>query len=192
MNPRKRMIVVLATLVASMTAAAAVLAWADPTEEAAARQLAPREILVVVQTVVGSADSGSLPANHPVAIVAAEDRVTEGRLLRATGRQRTCHFWIDADGRPFRGSLWDQFNAAEGCPDGVRLEVVPPGKGQPMTTTQWLTVRALVDVLSERVGGEVRLPVSLGPDWSTVYGVEEGRLFELAPAALPLDAPSQD
>ncbi|UCF32624.1 MAG: hypothetical protein JSV78_09855 [Phycisphaerales bacterium] len=182
MQARTRMFKALGCLVLAMTGASLLLAWMDPSPPIISpptisgdERLAGMRGVVVERVDVRDGRWNSIE-------IVAGASAASGRLLRASSQQREVHFVVDDLGKPHRIGLWDDQRGAAGKVGTVRIEVVQPRSGEPMTAAQLATLQALILAINEEImPGDSSLPIRLDGAWSRVYGLQEGDVFDLAP-----------
>ncbi|MFQ5414352.1 MAG: hypothetical protein ACE5E6_07820 [Phycisphaerae bacterium] len=181
MNQQGRVVRTLACLVGAMTAAAALLAWADPTGALPEPALSTEQIIALAEARVVDATRAGAAMWREIAITPGTALPGHGTKLVGAPARDDVHFSVDVDGRAECGLPWRRQQFVTGAAGAVRIEVVEPSAGGPMTSSQWLCVRTLIAALNRRVmppGGS--LPIRLHAAWARVYGLEEGAVHRLA------------
>jgi hypothetical protein len=172
----------LGCLVLAMTGASLLLAWLDPSPPIVTPPtVSSGERLAGMRRVVMERVDVQDGCWNSIEIVAGT-AAASGRLLRASSHQREVHFVVDDLGRAHRIGLWNDQRGAAGKAGMVRIEVVQPRSGEPMTAAQLATLQALILAIDEEImPGSFSLPIRLDGAWSRVYGLQESDVFDIAP-----------
>ncbi len=170
MTQRPRMVNTLVCLVVSMTGAAGLLGYLDPSVSPSADSLPFETIESVAWEVV--ADTFDLDPQRwqSVNVASRLESGEQGTLLVARASRVSSHFFVHFDGRISCGSLWrDQLELAD-SPGTIVVEVAQGGPGELMSEAQWVGVRSLVRSLTETVSpAGVELPITTDNSWQTAY-----------------------
>ena len=183
MDQRSRMTKTLGCLATAMTAAAALLAWADPTVSVPRTSRSPDEIRQSVHDLLAEGASFDPNMWHDVELLACPSTARPARFLTSLPAEADYHLLVDDDARLAQTDLWrGQFDVAD-APHTLRIGVSRRAPGQPMSSAQWFCVRTLVTSLSAVAGSDqLARSVRLHPSWGSIYGIEDGTLLALEAA----------
>ena len=171
----------LGCLAVSMTGVAWLLAWIDPAPPTAEGGVPVELVAARAQSVVETPTRIDSSRWLRVEIVAGDRLTGDVARLTASATVPDAHFVVDAQGEPAPAPLWLEQQGAAQVPDAVRIEVACRAANEPMTRTQWATVRGLVRALNARLCPEGKsLPIEVDPTWQQVYGLRPGAVFELS------------
>lgn len=165
MGQRKRTVTVVAYLAAAMGCTATLLAWMDPSPPPSPQPLTAEQMLRLARSVV--TDTVVIEPNRwqRVEVFASSSASSAGPMLTARSDALETHFFVSAAGRPSRASRWCTQRSARGSNAAVRIQVVRPRGQQPMTSSQWFCVRAILLALDEAIATTANpLPVHVQPD----------------------------
>jgi len=181
MDHSTRMLRTLGALVVSMTGTATLLGWIDPSPSIAEPAVSIEELISAAHTAVTD-ETTPIPGRWAgVELLAYPVPAGSDRLLAARAETNDVHFTVDQYGRYESSALWrGQALAADGHTD-IRIRIVQLGDGEPMSTTQWTAVRALVAALTSALGVTGDLAVSLEPTFGEIYGLTPGTVVQVAP-----------
>jgi len=181
MDHSTRMLRTLGVLVVSMTGTAALLSWIDPSPAATGPTVSIEELVDAARTAVTERTRPIRGRWAGVQLQAQPASTGAERLLTAQAAIEDVHFTVDENGRCISSELWHrQGFAPDGQPD-IRVRIVQTANGEPMSTVQWIGVRALMGALDSVLGNENDLAVSLEPTFGDVYGLEPGTVVQVQP-----------
>lgn len=182
MNQPTRMFNTLCCLVVAMTSASLLLGWVDPSAELPDVVLSADELLSQADTTVNQDVQIQTQRWSDIEILSGTAMIGGGRLLTASSDDDQPHFYIDLDGKVFRGGKWRSQSSVQHLPNSICIRVANSGKNKPMSVKQWAGVRALVSTLNHTITpAGSSLPVFLEDIWSDVYNLEKGVEIQIAP-----------
>lgn len=183
MDQRSRMTRTLGCLATAMTAAAALLAWADPTVSVPRAIRSPDEIRQSVHDLLAESVFFDPDMWHDVEILACPSTARPASFLTALPAEADYHWLVDDDARLAQTDLWRGQSGVADAPHTLRISVSRRAGGQPMSSAQWLCVRTLVTSLTAATGSDqLAHSVRLHPSWGSIYGIEDGTLLALEAA----------
>lgn len=182
MNQSTRMFKTLGFLVVAMTAASALLGWADPSVDQSEPELTAQQVLSRATSLVNK--NVDIRFGHwlDIDILSGPPVQHSGRLLTASADTDQAHFYVDEMGHLYRGVMWRYQEASNEEPDSIRIRVSSPGEHQPMSAAQWTGLRALISSLNQSLSGsENSMPAYLEESWSNIYGLDAGTAIQVDP-----------
>lgn len=188
MIDRPRMARTLVLLVIAMTGTTAFLGWIDPAPSNLPTPLALDDILRGHYQLLSDLDGHRAEPWQEVQLQVDAQISTSGMLLVGTANSDEWHFRIDPTGRATVSRRWREQVPVLDAPASIRIIVARAGLSEPISPVQWVSIRALVGMLSERLNsGATGLPVRLEHELSQRYGLEPDRAVQFAP--LPASQP---
>ncbi len=181
MDHSTRMLRTLGVLAVSMTGTATLLGWIDPSTGSSDSVISIDELVSAAHTAV-TKDTTPIPGRWAgVELLSYAVAPGSDRFLTAHAAAHDVHFTVDECGRCESSALWrGQALGPDGHPD-IQIRIAQLGDGEPMSTTQWAAVRALVGALTSVLGGSDDLAVSLEPTFGEVYGLTPGTVVQVEP-----------
>ena len=175
------MLTTLACLALSMTTAAGILAWIDPSPSPTTAGANPQLVLAQVRSLLTEVLPAEGVAGRGVRVLATPP-AGAGGLLQAQSAQPDVHFTIDDAGRvACAAHTWPR--SGDDVASHWRIAVAASSSEGPMTTAQWQSLQALILALGERTptaGSQAAvLPVQLDPTWCRVYEVDRDAVFQV-------------
>ncbi len=170
MNQRARMVKTLLCLALSMTGAAALLGWLDPSTTPSPDALPFATIESVAREAVANAINLEPDRWRDVRVASSPAGGQLGNLLAARADWESSHFFVRFDGHITCGSLWRNQRDRLESPGTIVVEVAQEEPGVAMSQAQWVGVRSLVRLLTETVAPTAgELPVTADNSWQAVY-----------------------
>jgi hypothetical protein len=143
------MVRTLSALAAAMTGTAALLAYFDPSGTLLSQQrLTADELTRIARSLVAD-DVHIVPDKwQSVEIVATSSQLGFGTALTATSDPGEAHFYVDASGRPTRGTRWLSQTSIPDRPNAICIGVAVPGSND-LSPAQRDGIEALQTALQE-------------------------------------------
>ncbi len=170
MNQRPRMVNTLVCLVVSMTGAAGLLGYLDPSVSPSPDSLTFDTIESVAWEIVSNTHNLDPQRWQAVNVASVLEPGDRGALLAARSNQESSHFFVHLDGHISYSTLWRDQHELAASPGTIVVEVAQQGPGEVMSEAQWVGVRSLVRSLTETVAPiDGVLPVTADSSWQAAY-----------------------
>jgi len=164
------MVNTLVCLVVSMTGAAGLLGYLEPSVAPSPGSLPFDTIESVAWEVVTNTPNLDPQRWRAVNVASVLEPGSSGALLAARSDQESSHFFVHLDGHISCGTLWRDQRELATSPGTIVVEVAQEGPGEVMSEAQWVGVRSLVRSLTETVAPiDGMLPVTADSSWQAAY-----------------------